>query len=97
MEIMCNFITRSNASIKRAVYRSEETRWKLSSLRGLTGINERITRGMVGKLWLEIAESCGVAYRDPGSPRAICLGRTRGCVGNRDTWTSQPHYQRLRR
>lgn len=58
MEIMCNFITRSNASVKRAVYRSEETRWKLSSLRGLTGINERITRGMVGKLWFEIAESC---------------------------------------
>lgn len=62
---MRNFITRSNASVKRAVYRSEETRWKLSSLRGLTGINERITRGMVGKLWLEIAESCGAR---PGSP-----------------------------
>ena len=48
---MCNFITRSNASVKRAVYRSEETRWKLSSLRGLTGINERITRCMAGKFW----------------------------------------------
>lgn len=59
---MCNFITRSNASVKQAVYRSEETRWKLSSLRGLTGINERITRCMAGKLWLEIAESWN---RDP--------------------------------
>lgn len=76
---MRNFITRSNASVKRAVYRSEETRWKLSSLRGLTRINERITRGMVGKLWLEIAESCGATYRDPGPPCYLFGSNARMC------------------